>query len=660
METDSPSNGSVFVVANEPDASTIARWLRAGVAARVRAGEGSDDTLTALARDPADVLILDAGLRAGDALAFVNAFRAEAGGLAKLVLLADELGQVRHPIDAEPFQPDRFMQRPLARSALVFAVRSCLALVRGLDDREQAVADPIEDYLADELEELLGPASSSAASSSAASSSPASRPVAMDPPLALRDATVVLGPVATAAPYAGARANGLSLASEEARTGTFVTALKRHMSAIEARLFGGSDGGGGDDSAPPEIDLDAIAVPPVTGFGTRMGTESGTDLGADFIEPSAPVLTPTPRFDGVARAESYAGPMAGDLGREDLAGLFGRFARERFAGRVLFRRGEVQKTVSFEDGRPVFATSNQRHERMGELLVREGKVTREQIGRAGELVTQSGRRLGEILVDLGFLKRRELLPAVRRHVEDVLYSLFSWESGAYTIQTGTAGRDEKIRLATHASALIVEGIRRKLGRERLHRLVGPPSTVLLPVGREDRGEALAEVELAPEERQVVERFDGERSIAAVVAETALEELGVYQLAYALIAVGRATVGDRAVETAGRVTTASTTWLTGTGDSSIDRERVLAKHAQVLESDYFELLGVRRDASGFEVRRAFEALRRDFAPESFTSDVQRELAVELSDIGRLLVEAHRVLSSDTVRAAYLANLANPDE
>ena len=41
--------------------------------------------------------------------------------------------------------------------------------------------------------------------------------------------------------------------------------------------------------------------------------------------------------------------------------------------------------------------------------------------------------MGEILVDFGYLKRRELLPAVRRHVEDIVYSLFGWDRGHYHI-----------------------------------------------------------------------------------------------------------------------------------------------------------------------------------------------------------------------------------
>jgi hypothetical protein len=74
----------------------------------------------------------------------------------------------------------------------------------------------------------------------------------------------------------------------------------------------------------------------------------------------------------------------------------------------------------------------------------------------------------------------------------------------------------------------------------------------------------------------------------------------------------------------RVTTGVAGPASVTADAGIDRERVLSKYAQVLEADYFEILGVRRDATGYEVRRAFEAARRDYAREAFPADVQRDL------------------------------------
>src|SRR5256885_13007205 len=123
-------------------------------------------------------------------------------------------------------------------------------------------------------------------------------------------------------------------------------------------------------------------------------------------------------------------------------------------GRVGFRKDAVEKIVYFDQGRPVFASSNEPGDRMGELLVREGKITATQYERCQSHVAASGRRMGEILVDFGYLKRRELLPAVRRHVEDIVYSLFGWDRGYYHITLDSAPSGERIRLSRHSASLI--------------------------------------------------------------------------------------------------------------------------------------------------------------------------------------------------------------
>src|SRR5262249_58592480 len=135
---------------------------------------------------------------------------------------------------------------------------------------------------------------------------------------------------------------------------------------------------------------------------------------------------------------------------------------------------------------PVFASSNEPGDRMGELLVREGKITAAQYERCQSHVAESGRRMGEILVDFGYLKRRELLPAVRRHVEDIVYSLFGWDHGHYHLTLDPTASGERIRLSRHPASLILEGIRRKLDRTALERLVGAPTTV---IDRADRRRA---------------------------------------------------------------------------------------------------------------------------------------------------------------------------
>jgi hypothetical protein len=248
---------------------------------------------------------------------------------------------------------------------------------------------------------------------------------------------------------------------------------------------------------------------------------------------------------------------------------------------------------------------------------------------------------------------------VRRHVEDIVYSLFAWDAGEFELTGRDNAQDEKIRLAAHPTAIVLEGIRRKMGLDRLRSRVGPLSSVVVPFKREDLMAALAEADMSPDEREGAELFDGRRSLAEIRAACKLDETSVYHLAYGIAALGLARIQERGREPtdSGRHPTGpgATPSLGGAADVRIDRERVLAKHLHVLEADYFAVLGVRRDATAFEVRRAYESARRDYASETFPVEVQRELADPLREIAIVLDEAYRVLRDDEIRRQYLSNL-----
>jgi hypothetical protein len=255
-----------------------------------------------------------------------------------------------------------------------------------------------------------------------------------------------------------------------------------------------------------------------------------------------------------------------------------------------------------------------------------------------------------VLVDMGLIKPRELFPLVRRQVMEIIYSLCSWDQGSYELVSGEPLPEEKIKLDAHPAALLMEGIRRKYGLERLLELVGPAETRLTTHG--PGMERLARAGLLETERQVVELMDGERTLQQIIDIAPIGALGVYQVAYGTIVLGAAIargVGDMMVYGSETVAAAQRREL------SIDRQRIEAKHAQVREADYFALLGLRADATAHEVRRAYERTRDDFAPGAFAAEVASELGAQLAEIGEVIDEAMRVLGDDELREAYRASI-----
>ncbi|MFX4396899.1 hypothetical protein ABTA35_20050, partial [Acinetobacter baumannii] len=67
------------------------------------------------------------------------------------------------------------------------------------------------------------------------------------------------------------------------------------------------------------------------------------------------------------------------------------------------------------------------------------------------------------------------------------------------------------------------------------------------------------------------------------------------------------------------------------DEDAVRSRVRARMQLVEEGDYFAVLGISREATGYEVRRAFVELRREFEPTRLLSARTLDLADDVKQI-----------------------------
>ncbi len=501
----------------------------------------------------------------------------------------------------------------------------------------------------------------------------------------------------------GERADDAHGDGERGRTefderGSFARRLENELSAAERRLFPNTPSTASGraeryEDALGDIDLDALGIDTIPGIGADAfeGIEprNGKPRATSQATPEPPIVNSGARADAIDRRADAVEPRGhiddraarpplpddeGDLAEADLATLVAALHSGGFSGALTLGRGDGEKTLFFDDGLLVGARSMFVHDRLADLLVREGTIGREAQTRVRD-IADGGRRAALQLVERGLIKSSELFAVLRRHVEEIFFSCFAWERGHYRLGREQSAPEDRVRMGSHPWALVVEGVRRKYSLERLVERVGPPETVLTPTTALTR--ALEDCALTPPERDRAELLDGERSLAELqlgAVGAPLAEAGLYALAWGLIAVGAARFdGDEPVAGVGvrAVPTLVTTSYDRRrrprplerardrdADRAVDKERVLAKRAQVQDGDYFAVLGLARDASPHEVARAFERLKREYAPERFAEPLRAELASALAEISAVLDEAHRVLADDRVRKSYRDHLPPP--
>lgn len=208
----------------------------------------------------------------------------------------------------------------------------------------------------------------------------------------------------------------------------------------------------------------------------------------------------------------------GDLSKTPLPEVLQTVHHYKVPGVLVARRREIEKKIYIWNGDVIFATSNDREDSLGNVLLRAGKLTQEQfeesIRRLLEARTsEETRRHGAVLVDMGLLTPEELFASVTRQVRDILFSVFDWEEGEVAFTVGRFRTDEIIQLEVPTRQAIVAGVKAVHDARRLVSFLGPSWTVFDP--SYSPGE-LEDIGLATGEVRLLQHVDGTKTLRELV------------------------------------------------------------------------------------------------------------------------------------------------
>jgi hypothetical protein len=223
----------------------------------------------------------------------------------------------------------------------------------------------------------------------------------------------------------------------------------------------------------------------------------------------------------------------GSLATRDLAELMLDLNAQRFSGLLILSSGGVGKSLTLQDGRMVFASSTSPDERLGELLLRRGRITLRQYADAGAALAP-GKRLGAVLVEQGVLSPKDLVKTVVEQVQEIIYGAFQWTEGQYRLNAG-ATSPEAITLNISTPDLVIEGIRRIEAWSRVARAVGNPATTYERAP--DYEAALSAMNLSFEKLTLLTSLNGTRSVEELCQESSLPDFEVCRTLWAFRVIG---------------------------------------------------------------------------------------------------------------------------
>jgi hypothetical protein len=152
--------------------------------------------------------------------------------------------------------------------------------------------------------------------------------------------------------------------------------------------------------------------------------------------------------------------LSGDLLTFELSEILEWIARRKRTGSLTLLRRSTRKKLLFRSGLVRSTWSNDPRETLGQFLVRDRRISEEQLFQALLRQEKEGRLLGAILIAEGFLTEKTLREALLSQAEAVVSDLFLWPEGTFEFQDGDAVEAVHVSLGLDLAPLMREGKRR--------------------------------------------------------------------------------------------------------------------------------------------------------------------------------------------------------
>ena len=229
------------------------------------------------------------------------------------------------------------------------------------------------------------------------------------------------------------------------------------------------------------------------------------------------------------------GPLR-ELGIHDVFQLLD-LSRKTGALSVVSALRDNQGTVFFHSGAVVFASIRSNPHRLGDMLVRAGKISEADLDRA-RAVQQKGdsRRLGEIMLETGAITPKELERHVRLHIEEVVFELMSWSEGYFSFEERAiedAPSEASVSISTES--LLMEGARRIDEWSRIEGKV--PHVGVVPVLAPLRPDHPSLLDLLPDEWEVLSEIDGAKDLREIALGLGQSDFDIAKVVYGMVTTG---------------------------------------------------------------------------------------------------------------------------
>jgi hypothetical protein len=208
-----------------------------------------------------------------------------------------------------------------------------------------------------------------------------------------------------------------------------------------------------------------------------------------------------------------------------LCDILALLAQTGWRGELVVLDGDDTRSIFFEQGNVVGASTSVEAERLGAVLYRFGVLNGEQRDRILEAV-RGGKRFGEAAIELGVLKQDQIYSYIERQIEEIVFATMTVGDGTFFFLDGFDDARLVSRHTVSANALLMDGVTRMDELRYFRQKI--PSSEHIPFKLENRG-------TPPEEfLKVFLAIDGKQNVEELGRSTSLGEFDTTKALYTLV------------------------------------------------------------------------------------------------------------------------------
>ncbi len=340
----------------------------------------------------------------------------------------------------------------------------------------------------------------------------------------------------------------------------------------------------------------------------------------------------------------------------ELFALLHKIYSARLTGKLQLVFGRVERQLFFDAGQLVFATSSDRQDSLGEMMLRAGALTQSQFEEAGDLV-KTGQRFGSAIAEMGVCTVDEMVAWVQRQLTQITSSVLDYPSCRYYF-FGSLEKNvvPEIAIPVPLGKLLLEAVRRADDLPLDHLAAADLWIDLTP----DPLLRFQAVELREDERSLLAAISQPTAAKDLLGQTGQPSTAAARALYALLVLGTVLSVPKQVREQPQPAAAAPppspekpSPEESRGKKEFEEEiRKLLDFAE--RSTYYELLGVTANSPAAQIKENFHRLARKFHPDRHMG--QSEWIALLQDLMGRLTIAYKTLIDDGRRTAYDKQIA----